>query len=111
LIAEGSSKLASVPSGGGGGVAAPAAGAPAAAAAEEKKEEKKEEEKVSWCLFCASPSLMDLLVSRRNQTTTWASVYSIDHMYICSSGKYIRVSLYSNRLGRVIQSKSLCLNV
>ncbi|KAF8892081.1 60s acidic ribosomal protein-domain-containing protein [Infundibulicybe gibba] len=45
LIAEGSSKLASVPSGGGGGAAPSAAGAPAAAAAEEKKEEKKEEEK------------------------------------------------------------------
>ncbi|KAG9093470.1 60S acidic ribosomal protein P2 [Ceratobasidium sp. UAMH 11750] len=47
LIAEGSSKLASVPSGGGavasGG--APAAAAGGAAPAEEKKEEKKEEEK------------------------------------------------------------------
>jgi len=48
LIAEGSSKLASVPSGGvavasGGGGAAPAAGG--AAPAEEKKEEKKEEPK------------------------------------------------------------------
>merc|ERR1712168_1734803 len=45
LMAEGSKKLASVPSGGGGG-AAPAAGAAAggaAPAAEEKKEEKKEE--------------------------------------------------------------------
>lgn len=46
LIAEGSSKLASVPSGGsgGGGAAAPAASggaAPAAAAAEEKEEEKE----------------------------------------------------------------------
>ncbi|KAJ7890637.1 putative ribosomal protein P2 [Mycena olivaceomarginata] len=49
LIAEGSSKLASVPSGGGGGGAAPAAGgaAPAAAAAEEKKEEKEEEKEES----------------------------------------------------------------
>jgi len=46
LISEGSSKLASVPSGGAVAVAsggAAAAGAPAAA--EEKKEEKKEEEK------------------------------------------------------------------
>lgn len=45
MIAEGSSKLASVPSGGAGG-AAPAAGGAAAggaAAAEEKEEEKKEE--------------------------------------------------------------------
>ena len=45
LIAEGSAKLASVPSGGGGG-AAPAAGAAAGgAAAEAPKEEAKEEEK------------------------------------------------------------------
>jgi len=48
LIAEGSSKLASVPSGGAsassGGAAAPAAaGGDAAAPAEEKKEEAKEE--------------------------------------------------------------------
>ncbi|KAJ6581398.1 60s acidic ribosomal protein-domain-containing protein [Mycena capillaripes] len=50
LIAEGSSKLASVPSGGGGGggAAASAGGAaPAAAAAEEKKEEKEEEKEES----------------------------------------------------------------
>ncbi|ELU43517.1 60s acidic ribosomal domain-containing protein [Rhizoctonia solani AG-1 IA] len=47
LIAEGSSKLASVPSGGAvaSGGAAPAAAAGGAAPAEEKKEEKKEEEK------------------------------------------------------------------
>ncbi|KAE8210322.1 hypothetical protein CF327_g5794 [Tilletia walkeri] len=48
IIAEGQSKLASVPSGGGGGgsaAAAPAAGgaAPEAAKEEEKKEEEKEE--------------------------------------------------------------------
>jgi hypothetical protein len=45
LIAEGSTKLASVPTGGSGGGAAPAAGGAAAggAAAEEKEEEKKEE--------------------------------------------------------------------
>ncbi|TVY41402.1 60S acidic ribosomal protein [Lachnellula occidentalis] len=45
LISEGSSKLASVPSGGGGGAAPAAGGAPAGGAAEEKEEEKKEEEK------------------------------------------------------------------
>ncbi|KAI9710680.1 MAG: 60S acidic ribosomal protein P2 [Bogoriella megaspora] len=48
LISEGSTKLASVPSGGGGGGGAPAAGGAAAAgdapaAAEEEKEEEKEE--------------------------------------------------------------------
>ncbi|CAK5267578.1 unnamed protein product [Mycena citricolor] len=49
LIAEGSSKLASVPSGGAGGAAAaaPAAGGAAAPAAEEKKEEKEEEKEES----------------------------------------------------------------
>ncbi|KAK2027085.1 ribosomal protein 60S [Colletotrichum zoysiae] len=44
LISEGSSKLASVPSGGAGG-AAPAAGGAAAAAADAPAEEAKEEEK------------------------------------------------------------------
>ena len=48
LIAEGSTKLASVPSGGAGGAGAPAAGGAAAggaAAAEEEKPAEKEEEK------------------------------------------------------------------
>ncbi|KAK2058933.1 ribosomal protein 60S [Colletotrichum caudatum] len=44
LISEGSSKLASVPSGGAGG-AAPAAGGAAAASADAPAEEAKEEEK------------------------------------------------------------------
>merc|ERR1712018_1128059 len=43
LIAEGRTKLASMPAGGGGGAAAPAAGGAAAPAAEEKKPEKEEE--------------------------------------------------------------------
>ncbi|XP_068932117.1 large ribosomal subunit protein P2-like [Petaurus breviceps papuanus] len=53
VIAQGSSKLASMPAGGavavaaGAGSAAPAAGGPAPAAAEEKKEEKKEESEES----------------------------------------------------------------
>ncbi|KAI1633379.1 60s acidic ribosomal protein-domain-containing protein [Biscogniauxia mediterranea] len=49
LITEGSSKLASVPSGGAGGAAAAAGGAAAggAAAAEEKVEEKEEEKEES----------------------------------------------------------------
>ncbi|KAL7813949.1 hypothetical protein CCMA1212_007363 [Trichoderma ghanense] len=45
LIAAGSEKLASVPSGGAGAAAAGGAAAGGAAAAEEKAEEKKEEEK------------------------------------------------------------------
>ncbi|PPQ68587.1 hypothetical protein CVT25_005430 [Psilocybe cyanescens] len=49
LIAAGSAKLASVPSGGGGGgvAAAASAGGAAAPAAEEKKEEKVEEKEES----------------------------------------------------------------
>ena len=43
LIAEGSKKLATMPSGGGGAAAAPAAAAAGAAPAAAKKEEKKEE--------------------------------------------------------------------
>merc|ERR1712141_454699 len=43
LIAEGQTKLASMPAGGGGGAAAPAAGGAAAPAAAEKAPEKKEE--------------------------------------------------------------------
>ncbi|KAJ5112424.1 hypothetical protein N7532_000469 [Penicillium argentinense] len=43
LIAEGTTKLASVPSGGAGAAAAPAAGGDAAAPAAEEKEEEKEE--------------------------------------------------------------------
>jgi large subunit ribosomal protein LP2 len=45
LIAEGSSKLASVPSGGGGGAAAAGGAAAGGAAEEAPKEEAKEEEK------------------------------------------------------------------
>ncbi|RYP75695.1 hypothetical protein DL771_002182 [Monosporascus sp. 5C6A] len=44
LIAEGSSKLASVPSGGGGGAAAGGAAAGGAGAAEAPKEDEKKEE-------------------------------------------------------------------
>ncbi|KAF7115665.1 hypothetical protein CNMCM5793_002905 [Aspergillus hiratsukae] len=57
LIAEGSAKLASVPSGGAGGAAAPAAagaaaGGAAAAPAEEKEEEKEEsDEDMGFGLF------------------------------------------------------------
>jgi large subunit ribosomal protein LP2 len=47
LIAEGSNKLASVPSGGGAVAAAPASGGGAAPAADTKEEEKKEEKEES----------------------------------------------------------------
>jgi hypothetical protein len=87
-----------VPSGGGGGGGAAAApgGAPAAAAVEEKKEEK-EEEKVGFSIFLRIPLLPLMSLSRKSQTTTWASVYSIDHVYICKSGmpRCIRLSAFA----------------
>lgn len=76
LITEGSSKLASVPSGGGGG-AAGGAGAGAAAgggaAPEEAKPAEKEEEKE--VRFYGSSLVLDLLLSFntfRNRTRIWA---------------------------------------
>ena len=81
LIAEGSAKLSSVPSGGAvaasGGAAAGGAGA--AAAAEEKEEEKKEEEKVRVLHVVHDPVICSrsvFLRYRRSPTTTWASVSS-----------------------------------
>lgn len=77
LIAAGSSKLASVPSGGGGGGAAPAAaaasgggGAPAA-----KEEEKKEEPKVRLRVFNGSRRIGadGVCDYRKSPTTIWAS--------------------------------------
>ena len=77
LIAEGSSKLSSVPSGGAavsaGGASAGAAAGGAAAA--EAAEEKKEEEKV--CVGFLTPQrILTMLFCRRSPTTTWASVSS-----------------------------------
>ncbi|BCS18213.1 ribosomal protein P2 [Aspergillus puulaauensis] len=54
LIAEGTTKLASVPSGGGGGAAAPAAGGAAAAeapAAEKEEEKEESDEDMGFGLF------------------------------------------------------------
>lgn len=91
MIAEGSSKLSSVPSGGGAvassGGAAAGGGAPAAAA--EKEEEKKEEEKVRGLpptvdLASIGNTYLVLFVHyRRNPTTTWVSVSSIKCAYNC----------------------------
>lgn len=92
LIAEGSSKLASVPSGGGGGGAVAASGGAAAgggaAAAEEKKEEKKEEEKVRFFTrffyyYLRLVSDRWCLCDRRSPTTIWASVSSIRYLSMC----------------------------
>lgn len=75
LIAEGSSKLASVPSGG----AAPAAGGAAAggAAAEApKEEEKKEEGSYLLPIIRSIPIVLISMQRRRSPTRTWASVSS-----------------------------------
>merc|ERR1712203_383436 len=58
LIAEGSKKLASVPSGGGAAAPAAAGGAAGGAAAEEKKRKRRKNPK-------------------KSRTTTWDSVFSI----------------------------------
>ena len=64
MIQEGSSKLASVPSGGGGGAAASSAAAGGAAAAEaapaeEEKEEEKEESDEDVCFFNWGKLILD----------------------------------------------------
>jgi hypothetical protein len=78
LIAEGSQKLASVPSGGAaaGGAAAAAgaaAGGAAAPAEEEKPAEKEEEVRVPYAYNAVNVSLTP---SCRSPTRTWASVFS-----------------------------------
>lgn len=101
LIAEGSSKLASVPSGGGGGGAVSSGGAAAGgggAAVEEKVEEKKEEEKVSRAVTCRARVVLisRVLRNRRSPTRTWASVSSIKslrHLYHCARRLLSRVYL------------------
>ena len=79
MIAAGSAKLASVPSGGavsGGGGGGAASGGAAAAAEEAPVEEKKEEEKVcSYSLNCAFSTLTRNY--RRSPTRIWVSVSSI----------------------------------
>lgn len=76
MIAEGSAKLASVPSGGAG--AAPAAGGAAAggAAAEAPKEEAKEEGTALPPFLQIFAMLLTPIQRRRSPTTTWDSVFS-----------------------------------
>lgn len=79
LIAEGSAKLASVPSGGAGG-AAPAAGAAAGGAAAEAPKEEAKEEGTHFCRSFHMPAmLLTSLQRRRSPTTTWDSVSSTKH--------------------------------
>jgi hypothetical protein len=83
LIAEGSTKLASVPSGGAGG-AAPAAGGAAAGGAAEEKEEEKKEEGMSFPSHISPHTLpgikhnTNIVTSQRRKSPTriWASVSS-----------------------------------
>ena len=77
LIAAGSSKLASVPSGGGGGGGAPAAasgGGGGAAAAPPKEEEKKQEPKVRPCVLYGSrrKGVNEVCDYRKSPTMIWA---------------------------------------
>lgn len=98
MIAEGSAKLASVPSGGGGGGGAAAAsgGAPAAAAVEEKKEEKVEE-KVCWHTFPFKNIPLSVNVYRRSPMMTWASVCSIDLLHYLLRTKMYMLYFYTNQ--------------
>jgi len=106
LITEGSSKLASVPSGGSGGGAAPAAGGAAAggAAAEEKEEEKKEEG--MFCLKISSTELM-LTVHRKGRVRRGYGFRSLrlNGQYLSS---WIRCSLCANINGHGFW-KELCV--
>lgn len=88
MIAEGSAKLASVPSGGGGGgAAAPTASggaAPAAAAVEEKEEEKEVRARdalIPITTFSRSRILTGL-PNYRSPTRIWALVSSTKQMFI-----------------------------
>lgn len=75
LIAEGSSKLASVPSGGGGGGAA-AAGAAAGGAAEEAPKEEAKEEGTYHYRRHDLKAVLTFPQRRRSPMTTWASASS-----------------------------------
>jgi Ribosomal protein L12E/L44/L45/RPP1/RPP2 len=77
LIAEGSSKLASVPSGGAAVAAAAGGAAAGGAAAEAPKEEEKKEEGMLHAFINAV--IIDKLTNvqrRRSRTRIWASVSS-----------------------------------
>ena len=76
LIAEGSSKLASVPSGGGGGAAAAGGAAAGGAAEEAPKEEAKEEGTYLSKHLDLFKAVLTFPQRRRSPMTTWASVSS-----------------------------------
>lgn len=109
MIAEGSSKLASVPSGGsggGGGAAAAGGAASGGDAAVETKEEEKEEG--------IYPKMRDLwqkltcVQRRKSQTRTWASDSSIR-----ASIDMVLLSITSIRSGLlegVVRAQPICMS-
>lgn len=91
LIAEGSSKLASVPSGGGGAAVAAGGAAAGGAAAEAPKEEEKKEEGKHPCLeYDAVLAGLTFAQRRRSPTRTWASVSSTKRRLVPKSPKVTR---------------------
>ncbi len=107
LISEGSSKLASVPSGGGGGgAAAPSGGAAAAggAAEEEKPAEKEEEKEVRIDISSALELLdADILLYDRSLMRTWASVCLIKLLMSRKISVISKIQMQSSRFYLVRQ--------
>ena len=101
MIAEGSSKLASVPSGGAAVASSgAAAGGAAPAAAEEKAEEKKVEEKVGRLYaYIVVLDSDDALFCRRSLTTIWASVSSTKMFVACIMLAPRCIAILSHNLG------------
>lgn len=107
LIAEGSSKLASVPSGGSGGAAAaPAASggaAPVVAAVEEKEEEKEVRTHdiiIFITIFISSSRILTGLPKYRSPTRIWASV---------SSNKPFLTNEFESKKNRNLGKNRICV--
>merc|ERR1712098_807516 len=111
-ITEGSSKLASVPSGGAGG-AAPAAGGAAAsggAAAEEKAEEKEEEKEESRGYGFRSFRLNEQNISSRmtpgsryfttNGQGFWEELCALCKEFACH-GKWVGLTAFYDKMSRM----------
>ena len=110
MIAEGSSKLASVPSGGSGGGAAAASGGAAAGGA---AEDAKEEEKVEGKILSPDHVRYDTNISlqrRRSPTRIWVSVFSIKR-FILRKENLLSTCLNRARLlgGVVRSSRNRCI--
>lgn len=103
LISEGSSKLASVPSGGGGGGGAAASSGGAAAAggapAEEEKKEDKKEEKEEVRAYHVADEHHSHSVYYRSPMRTWASVSLIKLCFISYIAQLKRTRMLSIKSG------------